>query len=102
LKLYWKALASRHIKRRLYHRYIHAFSFKIAQKQKKYDVPLRLLLMLQTRVRCTVFVGIQSYHRGILRCSWNEVYITSPLCRIQEAGAPQTAVKRVPPCFTFG
>jgi len=34
--------ASRHIKCRLYYRHIHAYSFRTVQKQKIYDVDLRL------------------------------------------------------------
>ena len=46
-------------------------------KTKIFYVNLWLLLMLLTRVSYTVFAVRQSYQRGILRRSWNEVSITN-------------------------
>jgi len=37
---------------------------------------LKLRLILQTGVSCTVFVARQCYQRGILRWSWKETFIT--------------------------
>jgi len=45
-------------------------------KAKICDVRLKLRLMLQSRAKYTVLVACQLDQRGILRWSWNEVYIT--------------------------
>jgi len=56
--------------------------------------------MLQTTVSFTVFVARQSYRRGIF-CDGLEMKFTSPLGRIQQAGAPETVAKSVVNCYLF-
>jgi len=58
--------------------------------------------MLETRVKYTVFVAGQSYHRGekFLQWAWNYKF-TSLLGEIKQAGASETAGKSVTPCFTL-
>jgi len=60
---------------------------------------LRLRLMLQTRVRYTVFVARQRYQSEF--CHGLEMKLTSPLGRIQQADALETAAKSVTPCLGY-
>jgi len=89
-----KVWASRHIKRTS-----SLFSFETVQKI--YDLHLRLWLMLEKRVRCTEFVARRSHQREkFLRWAWNYKF-TLLLGEIRQAGASETAGKRVTPCFTL-